>query len=56
LAQGVEGCARARGLVKEIFSAVRRSDEAEAFVRDAFDRAVARHLEILWENWPELAA
>ena len=44
LAQGVEWRTRARGLVKEIFGAVRRGDEAEAFVRDALDRAVGRHL------------
>ena len=44
LAQGVEWRTRARGLVKEIFGAVRRGDEAEAFVRNALDRAVGRHL------------
>jgi hypothetical protein len=30
--------------VKEIFGTVRRDDEAEAFVRDALDCAVGRHL------------
>ena len=38
-AHGVEGRTRARGLVKEVFGAVRRGDKAEAFVGDALDRA-----------------
>jgi len=55
LAHGVEWRTCARGLVKEVFGAVRRGDEAEAFVRDALDRAVGSHLSILWRtgrNWP----
>jgi hypothetical protein len=43
-AHGVEWRTRARGLMKEIFGAVRRGDEAEAFVRDALDRTFGRHL------------
>src|SRR6188474_1340973 len=43
-AQGVERLTRARRLVKEILGTVRRDDETEAFVRDAFDRAVGGHL------------
>ena len=38
-AHGVERRARAGGLVKEVFGAVRRDDEAEALVRDALDGA-----------------
>lgn len=40
-AHGVEGRARARGLVKEVFGTVRRADEAEAFVRNALDRSAS---------------
>ena len=42
-AHGVEWRTRARGLVKEVFGALRRGDEAEALVRDALDGAVGRH-------------
>src|SRR4030095_8720445 len=54
-AHGVEWRTRTRGLVKEIFGALGRGDEAEPFFGDALDRAVVRHVYILWRtgrNWP----
>ena len=39
-AHGVEGRARARRLVEEVFGAVWRDDKTEAFVRDPLDCAV----------------